>query len=156
MTPHSVLQYEQRLQSLLPVLRAEANNCAMNMQHVYSGYLAVRGAGLVELAIREVMAQYAAQRGNLEIRNFVRHHVKRENSLNCEKIEKLLNRFSSTWWGVICTSATAAEFSAVDSLKTLRDEIAHGGVNGTGFTTVEGYYTNAKTFIRRVDSVVLP
>lgn len=156
MTPHSVIQYEQRLENLLPVLRAEANACAMNMQHVYSGYLALRGAGLVELALREVMGEYAVQRGSQEIRNFVRHHVNRENSLNCDKIEKILNRFSSVWWGAISASATAAETAAIDSLKTLRDEIAHGGINGTGFSTVEGYYTAAKSFVRKVDSVIIP
>ena len=45
--------------------------------------------------------------------------------------------------------------SAIDSLKDLRDQIAHGKDNGTGIHIVERYFVGAKDYASTVSSVVL-
>ena len=156
MLPFSVTQYIQRFEALLPELRAAANDCGMSFQHVYSSYAALKGAGLVEFAFGEILSEYARQRGNPELARYVKSAVGWENSLNCEKIEKLLNRFDAAWWPAIFARTSPAQRSAVDSLKTLRDQYAHGTYNGTGYLVVEGYYFSAKQLVNEVASELVP
>lgn len=78
-----------------------------------------------------------------------------EMSEKFREIEKILAKFSSNWWSSIEGATSNAERSAVDSLKTLRDQVAHGAYNGTGFTTVEGYYVGAKRFVEAVSDELL-
>ena len=57
--------------------------------------------------------------------------------------------------GSVAAQTSAANIAAVDSLKTLRDQIAHGKNNGTGYGTVKGYYQRAKAFVVDFNSVIL-
>jgi hypothetical protein len=128
----------------------------MNFQHVYSSYLVVRAAGLVEFAVTEILAAYAAQHHSPEVQNFVRRALSYENSLNCQKIEKIFGRFSGLWWPGIRGMTSEEQRAAVDSLKTLRDQFAHGQTNGTGYAIVETYYARAKEFVRNMSDFLLP
>jgi hypothetical protein len=128
----------------------------MNFQHVYTSYLVVRGAGLIEVAVRDILQSYATRRGSPELSKFVVAMVARENSLSCEKLERIFGRFSPDWWGGIRAVTTEPERSAVDSLKTLRDQFAHGQANGTGFAIVENYYNLTKVFILKISNHINP
>jgi hypothetical protein len=86
----------------------------------------------------------------------VESEIAYDNSLNCEKIKTYLNKFDPDWWPVLLGSFHEAETSAVDSLKALRDRIAHAQDDGTGFITVRGYYGHAKTFLSTVGDLILP
>lgn len=154
--PLRIIQYYQNFEASLPELRHSAVNCALNFQHVYSSYVALKASGLVELATREILSEYAQRHSNAYIRTFVENAVEWENSFNCEKIERLLNRFNPAWWPHIQAHTSAAQHSAVNSLKTLRDQFAHGRHNGTGYLIVEGYYFAAKSFIVVVANHIVP
>lgn len=156
MLPLSVTQYIHRFEALLPQIRANANTCPMNFQHVYANYAGLKAAGLVEFGVREILAEYGRRRGNDQLARYVRNVVEWENSLNCDKIEKLLGRFDITWWPSICGRTTAAQRAAVDSLKTLRDQYAHGTHNGTGYLIVEGYYFGAKNLVNEMADELVP
>ena len=156
MLPFSVTQYVQRFEALLPQVRAEANACALPFQHVYTSYLVVRAAGMIELALREVLGEYASRRGSAELRSFISNTVARENSINCEKLQRVLDRFDSAWWADIYAMTSAPQRTAIDSLKTLRDQFAHGQPNGTGFAIAEGYYNLAKPFLQVVSDRINP
>lgn len=128
----------------------------MNFQHVYSSYLVVRAAGLVEFGVKELLIAYTGLRAGTELRGYVRRAVSFENYLNCDKIEKIMGRFSETWWPEILNRTTQEQRSAVDSLKTLRDQFAHGQTNGTGYAIVEGYYRHSKVFVQRMSDFLVP
>lgn len=156
MLPLSVTQYQQRLDSTLVYVRAQAAVCPMNMQHVYSSYLVVKTAGLVEVAVRDILRRYAQQHGNTVLQRYVSAMVERENSFNCEKLEKLLDRFSGDWWPDLLTLIPLAQRTAIDSVKTLRDQFAHGKANGTGFAIVDGYYGLTRSFVQALSDYITP
>lgn len=156
MLPHSVVQYQQRLDSTLVYVRGQANSCPMDMQHVYSSYLVVRAAGMIEVSFRDILGEYSRRHGNSILKNYTASMVERENSLNCDKIEKLLVRFSASWWSHLKTVIPEPQRSAVDSIKTLRDQFAHGKPNGTGFAIVDGYYALSKLFVQTVADHIIP
>ena len=74
--------------------------------------------------------------------------------MNCDKIERVLHRFDKDWWPALELRTAAENMAAIDSLKTLRDQIAHGKPNGTGYITVKGYYKRSRQFIADFAAVI--
>ncbi len=125
------------------------------LQHVFSNHLVLQGAGYIETAVKHVLSEYARTHGDPRIRRFVERSVGHNNSLNCSKIQTVVDQFDTDWWSKVKEATSEEEREAVDSLKTLRDQIAHGKNNGTNFTTVADYCKKAKSFIRAFSRVVL-
>lgn len=125
------------------------------VQSVFSNHVVLLAAGFVEQSISIILTEYTRNRSQPQIVAYVGRNVARLNSLNCEKTERLLNSFDRSWWPRIQEVTRAQCFEAVDSLKNLRDQIAHGRPNGTGFRTVSEYFTDAKGFVNGVSQVIL-
>lgn len=102
-------------------------------------HLVLAGAGHVEQSVINILSEYGRLNGNPKIRRFVEKTIARNNSLNCEKIKTVTDQFDADWWIQLEATTSEVDRVAVDSLKTLRDQIAHGKRNGTGFSIVEGY-----------------
>lgn len=156
MLPHSVFQYQQRTENLIAMLDSAAPEVEMRILSVFANQLAIRSAGMIEYSVIQILSEYGRLNGNQRIGRFVEKTVERNNSLNCEKIKVVLDNFDVTWWPSIQLSCPAEALEAVDSLKTLRDQLAHGRENGTGLNTVKTYYEGAKVFVSRVNDAILP
>ena len=155
MPPPQISSEEQRLNKLAKDLRDAADDADLNIQHVFSSHLILAGAGHVENSVIYILSEYGRINGNPAIKRFVEKTVSRNNSLNCDKIKAISDQFQLEWWSHIEATTKDAERDAVDSLKTLRDQIAHGRRNGTGFTVVKGYLDCAKVFVQKFSLVVL-
>ncbi|WP_155984359.1 HEPN domain-containing protein [Paracoccus pantotrophus] len=136
-------------------LRAAVDDADLSIQHVFSAHLVLAGAGHIESSISHILSEYARIHGNETVGRFVEKTVARNNSLNCEKIKTIVDQFNLSWWAQVEATTLQAERDAVDSLKTLRDQFAHGRRNGTGFTIVKAYFDNAKIFVQKFSVVVL-
>lgn len=156
MLPQRVKSAIQQLDSLIPTLDAAANAAPISMQPVYSTFLIIRASGIAENSMAAILGEYSLVRGNSQLSKFVDKSVSWENSLNCKKIANILDRFDTDWWKTIEQNTSDAQRSAVDSLKALRDQVAHGRSNGTGFNIIRQYYQELRTFIEVVGNVVLP
>lgn len=156
MLPLSVTGRIQKIDALVPQMQALVNAASFATQSIYSNHLVLQAAGLVENGVCDILSHYAGNHGDTRLRRFVQAEISRNNSLNCEKIEKIIEKFDPSWIVSLKSTWTASERSAVDSLKAIRDQIAHGNSNGTGYATVAGYYNDAKAFITKVGNVILP
>lgn len=125
------------------------------IQNAFSSQLIISGAGLIEKSVTYLLSEYGRRHGNPMLSRYVQKSVERNNSLNCEKICNLFNHFDSGWWPELYGVTTEEERLAVDSLKTLRDKIAHGGPCGAGFSVARGYYATSKRFIEKMCTVIL-
>lgn len=155
MLPLSIVTEFRRIEHRVTAMSGLVDNVDPIIQNVLSAQLILSGAGLVEKSVVDVLSEYGRRHGNPRLSRYVQKSVERNNSLNCEKIGKIFNHFDSDWWPEVCVATTEAERLAVDSLKTLRDKIAHGGPCGAGFTVAQGYYTKSKGFIEKMCSVIL-
>lgn len=155
MPPLLITREEQRLDKLSADLRGAVNDADLSLQHVFSSHLVLAGAGHVEQSVINILSEYGRLNGNPKIRRFVEKTIARNNSLNCEKIKTVTDQFDADWWIQIEATTSEVDRVAVDSLKTLRDQIAHGKRNGTGFSIVESYYKSSKSFVRAFSAVVL-
>lgn len=149
-----IVSEEQRIDKLSKDLRTAAFESDI-LQHVYSSHLVLLAAGHVEQSVIAVLFEYGRAHGNSHIKRFIEKSVERNNSLNCEKIKKILDLFDPSWWPQVQALSSDAERDAVDSLKTLRDQVAHGKRNGTGFSVVDGYCKEVRSFVRKVSLVVI-
>lgn len=150
-----ILSEEQRLDKLSADLQTAVDDAELNLQHVFSSHLILAGAGHVENSVIQILSEYGRVNGNLIIKRFVEKTISRKNSLNCEKIKAVSDQFDTEWWRRLEGEVGFPEMEAVDSLKTLRDQVAHGKRNGTGFTVVKGYFDRAKVFVRKYSFIVL-
>lgn len=121
-----------------------------------SNQMALRCAGLVERSVQLILAEYARLRSTPQIARFVQKHAEWENSLNCQKIEKLLGRFDEGWWPSILAGVDEEATLGLDSLKNIRDQLAHGNDNGTGLASIRKYHSASCRLIDRMDHVILP
>ncbi len=146
---------EQKIRSLAGDLCAASREVDLNIQHVFANYLFLASAGHVEKSVRAVLSEYARRHGNDLLKRYVERSVSRQSSLNCRKIKSLTDMFNSLWWDQVLSSTSEEERDAVDSIKALRDKIAHGEHNGTGFATVDNYHTLVKRFVQTFSGVIL-
>ncbi len=154
MLPLRVTQNGQRIDSLLVMMDTAVSDVDPRIQNVFANHIILAGSGYVEIAVLATLSEYGRQHGNPRIARFVEKAIARNNSLNCEKIEKILHQFDKDWWPAIEARTAVENTSAIDSLKTLRDQIAHGKPNGTGYITVKDYYTKSKRFVSDFVAVV--
>lgn len=155
MLPHRVTSQIQRIDHLSGELRRASDDAELILQTVFANHLVLAASGLVEQTVVSVLGEYGVRNGNRQLSRYLEKMVGRQNSLNCEKIEKLLVHFDKDWWPEIKLRTTAEDREAVDSLKTLRDQIAHGKPNGTGLNTVSNYFSGAKRFSNVFGEVLL-
>ena len=156
MLPINIVANRDRIDYKIKNLDAVVGTADPIIQNVFSNHIVIAGAGFVEHAVLEVIYEYGKVNSNPKISKYLGWSVRQNNSLNCEKISRILNQFDESWWVDIDSVATYQQKLAVDSLKNLRDQIAHGGHNGTGYTTVKNYYIDATKFITVLAGVVLP
>lgn len=154
MLPRRVAQNGDRIDALLSTLDATVDEVDPVVQNVYANHVVLAGAGYVEDSVAAILSEYGRTRGNARMARFVERSVARNNSLNCDKIARVLQDFDKDWWPAIEASTAIENRSAIDSLKTLRDQIAHGRPNGTGYRTVKDYYSRSKRFIADFAAVV--
>ncbi|WP_407936853.1 HEPN domain-containing protein [Jiella pelagia] len=143
---------KDRITSLFILMKKDLISLDSRLQSAFAGYMIVQSSGFIERSVSALLGEYGSRRSNAEISRFLQKTVERENSLNCEKIEKILSRFQKSWWPNISLDLEAGVTEAVDSLKTLRDQIAHGRTNGTGLLVVEGYFVKAVTLVERLEA----
>lgn len=142
---------KDRIESLFALMKASMPTLDVKLQSALSGYMAVQSSGFVEKSIGFLFAEYGRLRSNQQIAVFIQRTIAHENSFNCAKVEKLLGKFHKDWWNNIKGDLPDGVVEAVDSLKTIRDQIAHGHPNGTGILTVEEYYRRAVILVERLE-----
>lgn len=155
MLPLRAARERDRIDSLLKLLEESIDRVDDRAQHVFANHLVLAASGYIETSTLAILSEYAIRHGDEKFGRYVEKTISRENSLSCEKIKNILEKFDKGWWGALEAETPIDAASAIDSLKTLRDQIAHGKVNGTGFSTVRDYYARAKRFVDDFAAVVL-
>ena len=162
MLPPEVKQHIQTIDAkvksvdnTLLVIEDQCNFSDFNkMQNIASNYIIIASAGLVEKGIQSILGSCLSKQCSPQISYYLRSNLERQTSMNCEKIENLLRRFDPLWADEFSQKVAGEHKFALDSIKTLRDVLAHGKTNGTGLNTVKGYYKHCKKTLDIFSSVI--
>lgn len=154
MLSDEILQDQNRIDCLIKDIDNVFASLEPWQQSIFSSCIILAGSGYVEKSINQLLFEYARNHSNQKISRFIERTTKRYNSYNKEKIKQLLENFDPSWWDKI-TSRTAEEnIEAINSLKSLRDRVAHGQPIGTGYKTARDYYGRSKRFIADLGHVI--
>jgi hypothetical protein len=154
MLPPNVSSNLSRVESSIALMESAIPGSDIRVQGVFSSHLVILASGHVEISVREIIGSYVKARSNPLISNFSIKTLERENSLNSDKICTILDKFNKDWKTRLFDKLANSEKEAVDSLKTLRDQIAHGKPNGTGYLVVKQYFKESCKYIGKLNDVV--
>lgn len=152
---HKVYSERERIDDLIRELDSTLSGVDDRIQHVYANHIVIVAAGYVEKSPQRILSEYGRSHANSNISRYIGKSVSRYRSLNCEKIEEILNNFNKAWWPAIKNITDESDMECVNSIKGIRDQIAHGDYNGTGYSQVKKYYAGCKKFISNLCEVVL-
>lgn len=118
----------------------------LKVQAFLARSLVILASSYIELSVREVIGEYCRHRSAPALTNFVMVSISHENSLNCRKIENIVGRLGLDFQSRLKPLLSNEEQAAIDSLKALRDQIAHGGDNNTGYIVITRYFKAVEDF----------
>lgn len=149
--PIQILSLETRLDNLVSKFDAQTD---FFLQAHLARYLIIVTSGYFEQAIQISLAEFARPRAHTQIVSYVDTTISWEGSINRYKLERILGRFDKQWFQSLETTAAEAEKNAVDSVKELRDQLAHGSDNGTGYAVARGYHFLVRDYVGRLLAVL--
>lgn len=152
----SVYRYIQRIDLTIDAMNQIRWDVDDRIQSVFSKHVVLAGAGMIEYAVSSIIEEYCRKNSNPKVRTFVSRSVKRQSTFSREKIRDLLDKFDTEWWQEIEKQTSKDIKDSVDSLRNVRNQIAHGDHNGTAYHFALQYYEHAKTFVDIIDEVVNP
>jgi hypothetical protein len=151
----SVIQsHRAKTKNLAELCKSSANLADTRIQGYLAKSLAIMASAYIEISVREALAVFCDTRSHPVIREFVRSTIEWENSLNCSKIERILGTFDRKIWEILKSNMTDEEIAAIDSLKALRDQIAHGKDNNTGYLVITRYFDAIADFPEKLSTAL--
>lgn len=162
MLPPEILSSKQRLDDRIQYLEevltsiqedAEAVDLA-KMQYIAASYITVAASGLLETGIQTILYDFSSSKSSEKVGGYVRKKLKGAITLNCEKICALLGSFDAKWQIEFSKNITHQQKVAINSLKTLRDEVTHGRNWNPSYTNVKNYYDSTVQALEVVYEIV--
>lgn len=130
------------------------NAIDLELQGQLSRYLCVLVSGLLEISVKSICTRYAEDKASPQIANFVTSTVPNlAQNPKIWKIERLVRYFDGSWADDFILDIDDEQKSAVDSVVTLRNQIAHGEQAGISLGTIRSYYDNVIPVIEYLESL---
>jgi RiboL-PSP-HEPN len=142
-----IFALERRLDYLIAKMD---DTTELYMQAHNGRYLAMLTAGYLEKSVQSAILEFTKKRSSLEVTRFVEKQIAWESSVNRSKLRGIRERFGDGIFERIDGIVDEETRNAVDSIKSLRDQLAHGDDNGTGYGTVKRYHAGVRQYVRAV------
>lgn len=126
------------------LLCSEADD--LKVQAMLVRVLIILASAYIEISLKEIVGEFAEKRSSPSIAKFIKTTISYENSLNCKKIESIVGRLGVDYQSCLKPLMSDETRAAIDSLKALRDVIAHGGENATGHIVITKYFKAIEKF----------
>lgn len=149
--PAQILALETKLSYSVAKFDAQTD---VYLQSHLARYLIIVTAGYFEQAVQSSLTNFTRPRAQIQIANYVDTTLAWEGSINRNKLERILARFDRTWFLNLEARALDAEKQAVDSVKDLRDQLAHGNDNGIGYSTARTYHFLVRDYVSHLIDVL--
>jgi hypothetical protein len=162
MLPPRILSSKQRLDDRIQYLEevlasiqhdAEAVDLA-KMQYIAASYITVAASGLLETGIQAILYDFSSSQCSEKVGDYVHKKLKGAITLNCDKICALLGSFDAEWQRAFAKNTTHQQRAAINSLKTLRDDVTHGRNWSPRYTDVKTYYDSTVKALEVIHGIV--
>ena len=151
---HAISSHQQRVEAAF----ARVHNAGLEAELLadYSKYLCVLVAGFIEKSFAEMMLEHARRCGSPSLQRYVEQNTSKFTNANCAKIGQLLGAFDPTWRIQIEAYLVDERKAAVDSIYSLRNNIAHGVSVGVTYASVRQYFAKVCDVVSFAKNLVIP
>ena len=127
----------------------------IEMQSHWSRYLCVLVSGYIEKAFRIIVEDHVKKRAPKEISDYISTDMGNKNTINIEKIRRVLDQFRKNLSTELDLLLTPQEILAINSVVVNRNSIAHGGLtNDLTYSRISNYYIGTKSGVRKLIGLV--
>ena len=120
----------------------------------FAKYLCIRTSGLVEVFFKTQIEDYAVGTSPKPIVSFVNHKFKTFTNINTKKINDLFEMFSLEWQQRFNDEMSEEQKSALNSVISNRNNIAHGNADSISLTNAKEYYLKVKEVLVILDGII--
>ena len=117
------VQAKDRLDGLFDKVNEFAGD--LELQSHWARYLCVRVSGFIEISVRAILVEYAKNRSDRSIANYVERQLNRFQNPNMERLVQLLQSFNPAWAAELKDATKGEPKDAIDSIRANRNRIAH-------------------------------
>ncbi|MBV8581462.1 MAG: hypothetical protein JOZ86_12630 [Candidatus Eremiobacteraeota bacterium] len=121
---------------------AEPLSSIAETKSLLTRYLCVLLSGFIERSVKDAINNYATRKSSPEFVRFVDKRTRRSVNYGAERLIALLSDFDETWENDLRTFLDVRREEALNSVKSLRNRIAHGDDVSLGYAQMRDY-TNA-------------
>ena len=143
------VQAKDRLDGLFNKVNEFAGD--LELQSHWARYLCVRVSGFIEISVRAILVEYAKNRSDRSIANYVERQLNRFQNPNMERLVQLLRSFNPAWADELKDATKGEPKDAIDSIRANRNRIAHGENANITYATISQYYQNVLTVIDLIE-----
>lgn len=150
---HKVKQYISDLESDIQLARKQSDD---EIKSLLAKIVCIRISGLLEIALKCRISDYSEKKTPKEIKRFLTQKFKDITNLKAKKLCDILGTFSLDWQKSFeeKLSENSQIKSSLDSLITLRNDIAHGQNCVTSLSNVQQYFDDAKIVVGLFDRII--
>lgn len=122
----------------------------------YAKYLCVLVSGFVEKALSEIVLEHARRVGAPTLLRFVEQNTSKFTNANSQKVAQLLGSFDQDWKTAIDKIIVDKYKDALDSIISLRHQIAHGRSVEVTYVRIKDYFKSVAEVIERIQDLCIP
>jgi hypothetical protein len=144
---HSELQRVSAVRKLAP-----ASENIEELSH-FGRYFAVVACGLLEKLVRKIFEDFAACNARPEVASYVGQRIKRYSDVGSAELVAFVSAFSTEWGERLRLFLDGEHGDALDSLKNVRNNVAHGENVGISLGSVDRYYQSVVATVEFLDTL---
>ena len=120
-------------------------------------YLCVQVSGFVEISMQALLAEYDRNQSNSFVANYVEQQLQRNfQNPNMETIFQMMKSFNPDWEVDLKTQVTDERRGAIGSIRSNRNQIAHGRSVTISYAPIKRYYQSAVAVIELIEEQCNP
>lgn len=119
-----------------------------------SKYLCVQSSGYLENVVKSLVEDYIHKSCPPPVIYYVQKKVNRITNLEFEKLCEFLDSFDHTWKENFCTLINDEQKSALKSIVSQRNAIAHGNPSNITYRSISSYFSELENVISILEKVI--
>lgn len=124
------------------------------MNQISSRYLIIATSGLIETGTQSILHHFYNNHCSPEVKKYISSKLKFEKSVNYDNIRDLLGTFKKERAQLFESKIIEEQRNAINRIKAIRNQIAHGEHNGTGYVDVKKFYIYSQEVLGILSSIV--
>ena len=145
----------QKLAEEVELLLRYASDSPEEVQAWLARYACVLASGYLETSLRaEILAHVHSRVADYHVVQFVEAGLRRLGNPSSKFIIELVGRFGTDVRVALEDSLDYKQRASIDSIRTHRNQIAHGGTSGLSLGLIREYFRDSETVVKRVREVL--